>query len=527
MGELKLSYKKTMFVGLAFFSITMFWQTYDSLIAKILIDKFGLTQGWSGVIMALDNMLAIFMLPLFGLLSDRTKSKLGRRTPYILIGTVIAAITFMSLSFVDHKQTALMEDIGITQEYEQTYEDVITLDDATRADWEPIFIQINDEALTKRYHDIISYKDSNGVVIFYEMDRELTSFEHRDIADVYYVSLSQKAWAETKSDPANLILFMVILFVVLIAMSVYRTPAVALMPDVTIRQFRSKANAVINLLGSAGAVVSIGIMTVFGLSNKSYVGYTPAFIATGALMLVSLLVFMLTVNENKLVEEYDETITKYNLIEEDPEESAEQTALSKEKKISLILILASVFLWFMGYNAVISKLSDYAPKQLNMNFTLPLLVAQGAAIVSFIPIGMLSSYFGRKRMILIGVVLLTICFGSAFFLTANTGWLLYVVLAFTGIAWATINVNSFPMVVELATGSDVGRYTGYYYTFSMAAQIVTPIFSGFLMDAMGRKILFPYAAFFVVIAFVTMLFVKHGDVKIERRGILESFDIED
>src|SRR5690554_2105770 len=516
-----------MFVGLAFFSITMFWQTYDSLIAKILIDKFGLTQGWSGVIMALDNMLAIFMLPLFGLLSDRTKSKLGRRTPYILIGTVIAAITFMSLSFVDHKQTALMEDVGITQEYEQTYEDVITLDDATRADWDPIFIQINDPALTKSYHDIISYKDSNGVVIFYEMDRELTSFEHRDIADLYYVSLSQKAWAETKSDPANLILFMVILFVVLIAMSVYRTPAVALMPDVTIRQFRSKANAVINLLGSAGAVVSIGIMTVFGLSNKSYVGYTPAFIATGAIMLVALLVFMLTVNENKLVEEYNETITKYNLIEEEPEESAEQTALSKEKKISLILILASVFLWFMGYNAVISKLSDYAPKQLNMNFTLPLLVAQGAAIVSFIPIGMLSSYFGRKRMILIGVVLLSICFGSAFFLTASTGWLLYVVLAFTGIAWATINVNSFPMVVELATGSDVGRYTGYYYTFSMAAQIVTPIFSGFLMDAMGRKILFPYATFFVVIAFVTMFFVKHGDVKVERRGILESFDIED
>src|SRR5690554_1060 len=511
-----------MFVGLAFFSITMFWQTYDSLIAKILIDKFGLTKGWSGVIMALDNMLAIFMLPLFGLLSDRTKSKLGRRTPYILVGTIIAAITFMSLSFFDHKQTVLMNDIGITEEYEQTYEDVITKEVVTRGDWEVIFNNIDDQTLVGRYHKIITKNNT-----MYEMDHVLTSFEHRDIADVYYVSLSQKAWSETKADPTNLILFMVVLFVVLIAMSVYRTPAVALMPDVTIRQFRSKANAVINLLGSAGAVVSIGIMTVFGLSNKSYVGYTPAFIATGAIMLVALLVFMLTVNENKLVEEYNETITKYNLIEEEPEESAEQTALSKEKKISLILILASVFLWFMGYNAVISKLSDYAPKQLNMNFTLPLLVAQGAAIVSFIPIGMLSSYFGRKRMILIGVVLLSICFGSAFFLTASTGWLLYVVLAFTGIAWATINVNSFPMVVELATGSDVGRYTGYYYTFSMAAQIVTPIFSGFLMDAMGRKILFPYATFFVVIAFVTMFFVKHGDVKVERRGILESFDIED
>src|SRR5690554_1731583 len=342
-----------MFVGLAFFSITMFWQTYDSLIAKILIDKFGLTQGWSGVIMALDNMLAIFMLPLFGLLSDRTKSKLGRRTPYILVGTIIAAITFMSLSFFDHKQTVLMNDIGITEEYEQTYEDVITKEVVTRGDWEVIFNNIDDQTLVGRYHKIITKNNT-----MYEMDHVLTSFEHRDIADVYYVSLSQKAWSETKADPTNLILFMVVLFVVLIAMSVYRTPAVALMPDVTIRQFRSKANAVINLLGSAGAVVSIGIMTVFGLSNKSYVGYTPAFIATGALMLVALLVFMLTVNENKLVEEYNETITKYNLIEDDEEEvTEEQKELSKAKKISLLLILASVFLWFMGYNAVISKLS--------------------------------------------------------------------------------------------------------------------------------------------------------------------------
>src|SRR5690554_1061489 len=150
-----------MFVGLAFFSITMFWQTYDSLIAKILIDKFGLTQGWSGVIMALDNMLAIFMLPLFGLLSDRTKSKLGRRTPYILIGTIIAAITFMSLSFFDHKQTLLMEEVGITQEYEQTYNDIITKDVVTRADWEIIFDNIDDEGLTKRYHAIITRSEEH------------------------------------------------------------------------------------------------------------------------------------------------------------------------------------------------------------------------------------------------------------------------------------------------------------------------------------------------------------------------------
>lgn len=527
MGELKLSYKKTILIGLAFFSITMFWQVYDSLIAKILIDKFGLSQGWSGVVMALDNMLAIFMLPIFGLLSDRTKTKLGKRTPYILVGTILAAITFMCLSFVDNKQTLMVKDAGIIDKYNEVYDSVIDKEEVTVGDWYIVLEDHleNDANLKKDFDKIVGHKEDN---LNYDMTKKLSVFEHRDIADIYYVTLSAEAWRITKQNPTNLIVFLVILFIVLIAMSTYRTPAVALMPDVTVRHLRSKANAVINLLGSAGAVVSIMVMTLFGLSKKSYVGYTSAFITTGALMLVALIVFLLTVNENKLVEEYDETITKYNLIEDDEEEvTEEQKELSKAKKISLLLILASVFLWFMGYNAVISKLSDYAPKQLNMNFTLPLLVAQGAAIVAFIPIGILSSYLGRKKMILIGVVMLTVCFGSAFFLTADTGWILYIVLAFTGIAWATINVNSFPMVVELAKGSDVGKYTGYYYTFSMAAQIITPIFSGFLMDEFGRKILFPYAALFVVFAFVTMLFTKHGDIKVERKGILESFDVED
>lgn len=517
MKKLKLNYKKTMFIGLAFFSITMFWQTYDSIIAKILIDKFGLSQGLSGLIMALDNLLAIFMLPLFGLLSDRTKSRLGRRTPYILVGTVIAALSFMSLSFVDNKQEIMISEIGVKEDYEEVYNNIITKEGVSKHDWDLVFSNIDDYNLKQKYNEILKDKTD---------DYKLTAFENRDVSDIYYNYLSQKAWEKTKSDPKNLILFMLILFVVLIAMSVYRTPAVALMPDVTPHQFRSKANAIINLLGSAGAVTSIAIMSVFGLSKKSYVSYTPAFIATGSIMLLSLIVFLLTVNENKLVEEYKLVVEEENL-DLNKEEKEENFNTSKSKKISLILILMSVFFWFMGYNAVISKLSDYAPKQLNMDFALPLLVAQGAAIVSFIPIGILSSYFGRKKMILTGVIMLALSFASAFFLTDQTGWILYIILALTGISWATINVNSFPMAVELAKGDDVGKYTGYYYTFSMAAQIITPIFSGVLMDNYGRKILFPYAALFVMISFITMIFVKHGDVKVEKRGILESFDIED
>ncbi|MGI6359493.1 MAG: MFS transporter [Acholeplasmatales bacterium] len=134
---------------------------------------------------------------------------------------------------------------------------------------------------------------------------------------------------------------------------------------------------------------------------------------------------------------------------------------------------------------------------------------------------------GRKKTILFGVSLLTVCFFSVRFLTPQTGFMLYVVLGLTGVAWASINVNSYPMVVELSKGSNVGRYTGYYYAFSMAAQIVTPMLSGLFMDSMGRIILFPYATVCVVISLFTMLFVKHGDVKPEAKALLEHFDVED
>ncbi|MDY0277099.1 MAG: MFS transporter [Acholeplasma sp.] len=522
MDKLKLDYKKTIYVGLAFFLITLFWQTYDGIIAKVLIDKFGLSQTASGVVMALDNILAIFMLPLFGLLSDKTKTKYGKRVPYIFIGTIVAALAFASLSFVDKKQTLLVEESGIVAEYEVMYERINDDSGMTKGEWDLVFANIGGEYEDKyqvTYDDFkTDYKDGD----------KISALDQRDIADVYYNYLSSKAKAVTDNNKSNLIVFLVTLLLVLLAMSIFRSPAVALMPDVTPKPLRSKANAVINLMGSAGAIVTIGVLTVFGLSSKSYVSYTPAFVATAIIMLVALAVFMIKVNENKLLDEYNELVKEFNLEEKEVDEEIKPVKrMTKEEKVSLALILLSVFFWYMGYNAVISKLSDYAPKVLNMGFTLPLLVAQATAIMAFIPIGILSSKFGRKKMILFGVLLLVICFGAASFLTDKTGAILYLVLALTGVAWATINVNSFPMAVELATGKDVGRFTGYYYAFSMAAQIVTPILSGFLMDQSGRTILFPYAAIMVAVSFVTMFFVKHGDVKVERKGILESFDVED
>lgn len=510
---MKLNYKKTIFVGLAFMLISMFWQSYDNLIGKILIDKFGLNQFWSGFVMALDNMFALFMLPLFGALSDKTNSKRGRRTPYIIVGTVIAAFALVGLSFVDNMQTS---KIKTQTQIVEEYEPVKGLhDDIT--EWRVVVGNMSASIEKTSIEEVLNK---------YQLtDERLSLSDTYEVKEAYHNYLRLQAWEQTTHDPGLFIAFMSILLIALIAMSLFRSPAVALMPDVTIKPLRSRANAVINLMGSIGGVLFLVLSMILGVDKFSYVNYGPAFLIIGALMLILLSIFLWKVKEPKLVIEKLQIEQELGLEDEEEEEIGE--ALPKEKRLSLILILFSVFFWFMGYNAVVSKLSDYAPKVLNMGFSTALLIANATAIIGFIPIGIISSKIGRKKTILFGVSLLTVCFGSVYFITPSTGFLLYVVLGLTGIAWASINVNSYPMVVELSKGSNVGRYTGYYYAFSMAAQIVTPMLSGLFMDSMGRIALFPYATFCVIVSLITMLFVKHGDVKPEAKALLEHFDVED
>ena len=217
-------------------------------------------------------------------------------------------------------------------------------------------------------------------------------------------------------------------------------------------------------------------------------------------------------------------------IEEETEETGEKRGLSKGEKRSLIFILASIALWYMGYNAVTSKYSVYAGNILNMDYNTTLLLAQAAAIVAYLPAGMVASKIGRKKTILAGVIMLTAAFGAASFLRAGSSvMVMNILFALAGIGWATINVNSFPMVVEMCSGGDVGKYTGFYYTASMSAQIITPVLSGFFMDldGVGMTVLFPYAAIFAGLAFVTMSLVKHGDARPETKKGLEALDIDD
>ncbi len=518
---MKLNYKRTILVGFAFFLICAFWQAYDATIPVILTNKYGMSQFWSGVIMALDNVLALFMLPLFGSLSDKCKSKYGKRTPFVVIGTVIAAVALVALTFVDNAQlqkisqyTALDDAPTLSRIYQEQADNKLKTPEGV----EFVLREV--------------YSEEEFVAIqMNEMDPE-TGKEKITTAYTNYVSPAREACVAevTDKDPSSLILFIAILLIVLIAMSTFRSPAVALMPDVTMKPLRSKGNAVINLLGTAGGIVVLVLGIVFATSSASniFMNYTVYYSVIAGLMLLSLAIFLFTVREPLWAKQMQEDSIRYGIEEEEAGEETEKRKLSGSQKCSLILILLSVALWYFGYNAVTSKYAVYATNILDMDYNATMLLAQGAAIVAYLPAGMVASKIGRKKTILAGVAILAIAFGTASFLRAGSSVLLMNVLfALAGIGWATINVNSFPMVVELSTGSDVGKYTGYYYTASMAAQTLTPLLSGYLMDNIADTVLFPYAAIFVALAIVTMLFVKHGDSKVVSAKGIEAFDIDD
>ena len=467
---MKLNYKRVLLVGMAFFLISAFWQAYDAIIPLILTNHFGLPQTVSGAVMSIDNVLAVFMLPIFGAISDKVNTRFGKRTPFIFVGSIIAMVSFVALTFIDNYQLAKVVAEGIPQ------------------------------------------MAQTGSAEEAEMIRKLT------------VEL-------TIANPMPFVGFIATLLVVLVAMATFRSPAVALMPDVTVKPLRSKANAIINLTGTAGGILVLVLGMIFATSKKHYMQYTGYVVAVVAIMLVGLIVFLLTVKEKKWACEMEEDSRRLGL-EDAPEEedtNVQKRKLSKDEMVSLLLILASVALWYIGYNSITSKYSVYATNILGFDFNFTLIIAQAAAIVSYIPVGIIASKIGRKKTILAGIIILASAFFIGNFITPSTPELvMYPVFILAGIGWATINVNSFPMVVELARGGDVGKYTGYYYTASMSAQIVAPILSGFLYDLIGmRYVFFAFGTVFVLFSFVTMFFVKHGDAKaIEKKDLLEQLDID-
>lgn len=569
---MKLNYKRTILVGFAFFLICAFWQAYDSIVPMMLVNKFGLSQSLSGIVMSIDNIIAVFLLPLFGALSDKTETKFGRRTPYVVIGTIVAVVAFFGLTFADNAQLTAMQANEGASFYEQVFEgdyEIVNAEynsftnkgvpekynvkdyaskivknkawqDLSETEKEEVkswYKSINAEYLEDHDKPETVYAYVNGeyktVEIvdskYYYFDGtskiEIEKFDTRNAyTNLVTPAISGYAWQKTISNPTPLILFIVLLLVTLLAMATFRSPAVALMPDVTVKPLRSQANAIINLLGTAGGMLVLVLGIVFG-TGKAFnqrMSYTWFVLAVCIIMVIGLVVFILTVKEKLWADEMekDSALLENAVDSDDPENLSGNKKLSKSEFISLILLLASVALWFIAYNAVTSKYSLYATNVLHKDYNTTLLLAQAAAIVAYVPVGLIAKKIGRKTSILIGVSMLTVAFGGATFMDANSPSLVVNALfILAGIGWATINVNSFPMVVELASGSNVGKYTGYYYTASMAAQIITPILSGFIMDLVGNMTpLFYYATIFAALAFVTMLFVKHGDSEKQSSG---------
>ena len=442
---MKLNKKTTVLVGLAFLSISAFWQMYDNVIPLMLKGTFHLNEALTGAVMAADNILALFLLPFFGALSDRTDTKIGRRMPFILGGTAAAVVLMNLLPLLDNRYAAA-------------------------------------------------------------------------------------------PSPAARAAFVVLLGLLLIAMGTYRSPAVALMPDVTVKPLRSKGNAIINLMGAVGGVLYLAAASLLysdaRVGHLAHVDYRLLFAIVSAIMVLSVLILFLTIREPALAAQ----TARYEAAhpEEDlSEDVGGAAALPPPVRRSLTFLLLSISLWYIAYNAVTTWFTTYVQELMGRALggaSTCLMVATAGAIVSYIPIGEISSRVGRKRTILGGVVLLSLCFAAGYVLTTlcdEINGVMYLVFALVGLAWAAINVNSLPMVVEMCRGSDVGKFTGYYYTFSMAAQVVTPVLSGWLLGHVGYFTLFPYAAFFSAASFVTMLFVRHGDGRAEHRRGLEAFDVDD
>ena len=515
---MKLNYKRTILVGFAFFLISAFWQAYDATIPVILTNKFGMSQTWSGVIMALDNILAVFMLPLFGALSDKCSAWSGKRTPFIRWGTIIAAVALIGLSFVDDAQRVYLAGVNQIDDPKGLYE---------------IYETQSEKILQTPEGEQFVLKDMFSPEEFAAIRSDYIDEETGESPYTNYVAPARQAYAAeiTKQRPKELIIFVLLLLVILVSMATFRSPAVALMPDVTVKPLRSKANAIINLMGTAGGILVLVLGIVFATSSvkNQLMKYYAYYGVIAGIMLGALAIFLATVREPQWAKEMRADSIKYG-IEEEEEQAGEKRKLGAGEKRSLIFILASIALWYMGYNAVTSKYSVYAGNILNMDYNTTLLLAQAAAIIAYLPAGMVASKIGRKKTILAGVIMLTTAFAAASFLRAGSSvMVMNVLFALAGIGWATINVNSFPMVVEMCSGADVGKYTGFYYTASMSAQIITPMLSGFLMDmdGVGMTVLFPYAAVFAGLAFVTMAMVKHGDAKPESKKGLEVLDVDD
>lgn len=641
---LKLNYPQTFKVGFAFAIIMLFWTAYDFVVPLLLEQAYGLPSWARGIIMGLDNLLALFMLPLFGKLSDNAHGKLankfGRRTPFIVIGTLCAVVLMVFVPVATLKQQAKAEQYTASIEAQladdsfmspllSEWWDKAEAKESGSANYCDLTYVRDQNHLTKEdfvsiryYGDMTSKKavlNMLGDTTYYYKGEvvsdlsatcEETGKTYQEMLDSnasykkyvasgmnnYISNGIHENYTKTKEGIQSLAIYMVILLLVLIAMATFRSPAVALMPDVTPKPLRSQANAIINLCGGIGGAIAFLIYTVV-LFGQRLENYVIIFGSVAAGMLLLLAGFIALVNERKLVAKCQEICKEYEIDDfaegENPDaekfaeelisegdanyaldskpsgdaiETIDESAvnivhaklapetvefakevvantkkkhaspkewwgaksdLEKGRLKSFMLILASIFMWFMGYNAVSSNLSIYTTKALNLSAGIASIisgVSMGISAIAFIPVGYMAAKIGRRKSIMIGFGMAVVSFVLIFAAVAPNDnaaipavlFALFYLIAGFGLIIA--NVNTFPMVTELSTAETVGQYTGYYYVATMSAQAITPAIGGAIMDAGGNKFLFLYSAICIVIAIVLMLFVKHGDSVISAKG---------
>lgn len=616
---LKLDYPQTFKVGFAFAIIMLFWTAYDFVVPLLLEHAYGLSNAMRGFIMGLDNLLSLFMLPLFGKISDKANGKLvkkwGRRTPFIVIGTIASVVLMVFVPIATMKQqekgmakkaeieAQRNDDAFMSDLLGRWYDDAVAgktgsanycdLDylKQNKIDGKAIdrdaFISIRFDSKLKAksgflglggttytYDGVeIETKKEDGKVVLvgnapsgksYQSIKENNDHYNKYVAagmNNYISDEIHENITKTSEGKSSLAIYMVILLLVLIAMATFRSPAVALMPDVTPKPLRSQANAIINLCGGAGGAIAFIIYTVALMFPLTVNTYTIIFASVAAGMLLLLGGFLAFVKEKKLVAKCQEICKEYGIDdfdegEEDAkatfaeeliaegegnEEEAkeleakrvrkqhkspkvwwnEKTDEEKGKLKSFWLILASIFMWFMGYNAISSNLSVYTTKTLNLSAGVASIisgVSMGISAIAFIPVGALAAKIGRRKSIMLGFALAVVSFFLIFFfvhagekaIVPAVLFALFYLIAGFGLIIA--NVNTFPMVTELSTAETVGQYTGYYYTATMSAQAITPFIAGL------------YSAICIIIAIVLMMFVKHGDSKpIPKKNKLEQY----
>ena len=637
---LKLDYPQTFKVGFAFAIIMLFWTAYDFVVPLLLEHAYGLPSWARGIIMGLDNLLSLFMLPLFGKLSDNAHGKLvkkwGRRTPFIVIGTVCAVVLMVFVPVATLKQQAKAQELTTQIEsqlnddsfmqplLEEWYDNAVAGKEGSANYCDLTYLGNNkitrEQFVALRYDSKMTSKKAVlnmlGATTYYydgEVVEDLsatspTGKTYQEIVDsnaAYkkYVAAGMNNYISNEvnekctkaadgSGIKSLVVYMVILLLVLIAMATFRSPAVALMPDVTPKPLRSQANAIINLCGGIGGAIAFLIYTVV-LFGQRLENYVIIFGSVAAGMLLLLAGFLALVNERKMVAKCQEICKEYEIDDfadgENPEaekfaeelihegdaeynldskpdgevqelvngtakeeivpetlDFAKQVVENTKKKPvspkewwhakndlekgrlkSFALILASIFMWFMGYNAVSSNLSIYTTKSLNLSAGVASIisgVSMGISAIAFIPVGYMAAKIGRRKSIMIGFAMAVVSFVLICFAVRPSDnaaipavlFALFYLIAGFGLIIA--NVNTFPMVTELSTAETVGQYTGYYYVATMSAQAITPAIGGAIMDAGGNQYLFLYSAVCIVIAIVLMLFVKHGDSKQLTKG---------